>query len=146
LHPTDLNATSQTGQTMQMDLSIECFPFQFRGKSLQISSVELFLSFKDPQQSNADYHQGEMLAIALSAGSTSVSGTLESDPQLCDMPHLRPLPFEAQVPLSLTLVVSNVANIAQPLRQPVTSNEEPCWRLNVAAINDVLLVCHYTVC
>ena len=154
LHPTDLNATDQT---MQMDLSIERFPFQFRGKSLQISSVELFLSFKEPQQSNADYHQGEMLAnpplsgsfcALLCAGSTSASGTLESDPQLCDMPHLRPLLFAAPipVPLSLTLVVSNVANIAQPLRQPVTSNEEPCWRLNVAAINDVLLVCHYTVC
>jgi hypothetical protein len=90
LHPTDLNATDQT---MQMDLSMERFSFQFRGKSLQISSVELFLSFKDPQQSNADYHQGEMLAISLSAGTTSVtestgvSGTLESDPQLCDMPH-----------------------------------------------------------
>jgi hypothetical protein len=152
LHPTDLNATDQT---MQMDLSIERFPFQFRGTSLQISSVELFLSFKDPQQSNADYQRGDKLAIALSAGSTgvsdtsagstSVSGPLESDPQLCDMPHLRPLSFEAPVPLSLTLVVSNVAKIAQSLRQPVTSNGEPPWRLNGDAINDVLLVCHYTV-
>jgi len=156
LHPTDLNATDQT---MQMDLSIERFPFQFRGTSLKISSVELFLSFKAPQQSNADYQKGDnnKLCISLSAGSTGVSdtsdgstdvcGTLESDPQLCDMPHLRPLTFEAPVPvpLSLTLVVSKVANIAQSLRQSVTSNGTPLWLLNGDAINDVLLVCYYTV-
>jgi hypothetical protein len=155
LHPTDLNTTSQTGQTMQMDLSIERFPFQFRGRSLQISSVELFLSFKDPQQSNAAYQQGDKLTIALSAGSTGVSdtsagstcvsGQLESDPQLCDMPHLRPLTFEAPVPLSLTLVVSHIAKIAQSLRQSVTSNGTPLCLLNGDAINEVLLVCYYTV-
>ena len=43
LHPKD----TDDKQTFQLDLTSERFPFQFRGKMIQISQVELFLKLKD---------------------------------------------------------------------------------------------------
>lgn len=44
LHPTDSTATSQT---LQLDLTKERFPFQFRGKTITISQVTMFLKLKE---------------------------------------------------------------------------------------------------
>ena len=43
LHPAD----TATDQIMTLTLSMERFPFQFRGKLIQIDQVDLFLKFKD---------------------------------------------------------------------------------------------------
>src|SRR5262249_16386296 len=52
LHPPD----TEPKQTMTLNLTAERFPFQLRGKTIQISKVELFLKWKDiwPETFNAD--------------------------------------------------------------------------------------------
>jgi hypothetical protein len=142
LHPTDVNATSQL---IQMDLGLERFPFQMRGKKIQISQMELFLSFTDPS-TNAVYQSGQSLVVSLTAGNMTVSGALVSDPVLGQIPHLR-LDLQAQVPVSLTLTAAETAiqDIATSLRQTLGPSGATHQRLNADLIDDILVVCHYSV-
>src|SRR5260370_29045620 len=50
--PTDWNRflnppDTAPSQSMQITLTIDRFPYQYRGRSLQISQIDLFLKFKD---------------------------------------------------------------------------------------------------
>src|SRR5262249_35132139 len=78
-------ADTSPNQTMTFTLSMERFPFQFRGKSIQITQLDLFLKFKDihgPQfDSNdqtpaGDYADNTPLTVYL----TPPGNPLPSDP------------------------------------------------------------------
>jgi hypothetical protein len=142
LNPTDINVTNQT---IQMDVAMERFPSQFRGKQIKISHAELFLSFKDDAQ-NKIYKAGTPLTVTLTAGITDTTGPLSSDPLLRDMPHLS-VPLEADVPsmLKLSAAETDVAKLAPSLRQSVQLNGSTHIRLNSDQIEDIILVCHYSV-
>jgi hypothetical protein len=116
-------------QTMQISLGYERFPFQFRGQTIQINQVDLFLSFKDPQRLAA-YQGGTPLSVSLADGGSSASGALKSDPGVLNgLPYL-PLALSAQLPpaisLTLSAAVTDLKNI-------------------VDAVEDLVMVCHYAV-
>lgn len=126
LHPTDPNATNQA---LQMNLGYERFPFQFRGQTIQISQVDLFLSFKDPQRLAA-YQGGTPLSVSLADGGSSAGGALRSDSGVLNGTPYLPLALNAQLPPAVSLTLSAAATDMK----------------NIAdAIEDLVMVCHYTV-
>ncbi len=129
-HPTNAIAT------LSLDLSLERFPFQFRGKKIEIQQIELFLSLKEGTKPEELFRVDNPLAIAI----TSVNGTannkiLNSNPSfLNEIPHL--------------LLEDNVV----PLE--VSSGEKAAWSITVNsktlkqvqdAIVDLWIICHYSI-
>jgi hypothetical protein len=126
LHPTAPNATAQA---LQMNLGYERFPFQFRGVAIQISQVDLFMSFKDPKGLDA-YRGGTPLNISLTDGGSNASGALKSDFGILNgTPYLR-VAFSAQLPAVISLTLSAAASDLKNLAD---------------AVDDLVMVYHYTV-
>jgi hypothetical protein len=155
LNPADI----ATSQSMQIGLGNERFPFQYRQKTIQYSEVELFLVFKSAQF-QADYSGG--------SGST---GTGNQQLKL----HLGPPAISNSPSAILTSSLSFLGGlaygyIAQPPQPATSGGSPPVWflsvdstdiaginsnlrnlgstgeaHLNPAAINDVLMLCHYSV-
>jgi hypothetical protein len=148
-------------QSMQIALTIERFPYQYRGMKLTITSVDLFLKFKDIHDKTfnsgtplGDYASGSPLKVYI--GSTVTlppppnlpppNATLTSAPTL-----LTGLPF-ASVNVSggqlgaWTLEVQNdyIKTIAGSLQNSVTIGNIPYNHLNPAVIDDIVMVCHYS--
>lgn len=143
LHPSDLNATSQT---LTMKLGHDRFPFQFRGKTIKFSQVDLFLSFKNPRD-NDTYRSGNKLKVTLTSGSQAPSEDLVSDSAEL-MPHASLLfTTPASVTESLTLAVeeTNITVIESSLQQTVGPAGSTRQRLNGDRIDDIFLVCHYSI-
>ena len=71
LHPADADPS----QNMQIALGIERFPFQYRGKKIDFSKVDLLLKFKDihdPQRFSTETPLGDFAKGAGNAGSLDV--------------------------------------------------------------------------
>jgi SepF-like predicted cell division protein (DUF552 family)/predicted kinase len=117
--------------TLELDLSLERFPFQFRGKKLEIQKVELFLPLKEGKKPATT----APLTISLkSASGTADEKALTSSPSLNGIPHVM------------------IEDNAVP--NEVKSGEGAAWSLTVDAtklkqvqdaIADLFIVCHYTV-
>jgi hypothetical protein len=126
LHSPDPKATTQG---LQMNLGYGRFPFQFRGQTIQISQVDLFLGFRDPQ-GLAAYQGGTPLSVSLSDGGTTTGGSLKSDiGMLNGMPYM-PLTLSTQLPPPLSLTLSTAAADLKNLAD---------------TIEDIVMVCHYSV-
>ena len=68
-----------SGQMLSLELSKERFPFQYRGRDIQISQVELFLTFKSDDATKLYREDGEALKVSLTPpGGTAASGSLAS--------------------------------------------------------------------
>jgi hypothetical protein len=125
VHPADVNATSRT---LPIDLSYDRFPFQFRGKQIQIGQVDLFMAFED----RADNTKGEGLRASIASADTTspgapVCGPFSADPLLDGTPHWQQ-PFQTQIATSLNLQIAatDVNKIGD-------------------LIDDILMVCRYSV-
>lgn len=129
-HPTNAIAT------LSLDLSLERFPFQLRGKKIEIQQIELFLSLKEGTKPEELFRVDNPLAIAI----TSVNGTannkiLNSNPSFLNgIPHL--LLEDTVVPLE------------------VSSGEKASWSITVNnetlkqvqdAIVDLWIICYYSI-
>ena len=71
LHPADTDSS----QNMQMVLGIERFPFQYRGKKINFSQVDLLLKFRDihdPQRFTTGTPLGDFVKGSANAGSLDV--------------------------------------------------------------------------
>jgi hypothetical protein len=152
LRPTDPAAGQQT---IQFDLGYERFPFQFRGKQLLVSQVELFLKFKDELDDVADsgktYAQDYAAGTALIALLTPDEGAaleakLSSVPSVFGgTPHaLVPLDWSPPGKLSLTVSEAAVRLIAAPLFEPVPPVTGHT-RLKADALEDMFVAVHFTV-
>ena len=158
MHP----APAATSQTMSLFLTNERFPFQWRGKKITISQVQLFLKFKvvyPPFVSSrstplADY-DGSQLPVTLTPPSSgnSVTGNLLSTPSFfAGVPYasmsLPAVPISAPAPgnpapWTLTIQQSDVQGLAPNLQRTPAGAAGPF--INPAVIDDLFFVCQYSV-
>jgi hypothetical protein len=153
----NLGAGSGKSQSMALDLTIERFPYQFRGKMISIDRVELFLKFKDIHDTQVysqdgtplgDYAAGGPLKINLTPpGRTAVNMQLKSDKSLLSgLPHGSADLSDQSVGLGIwTIEVQNedAAKLPSSLRSDGGSTK--IYRLKPEAIADMVFVCHYSV-
>jgi Tc toxin complex TcA C-terminal TcB-binding domain/Neuraminidase-like domain/Salmonella virulence plasmid 28.1kDa A protein len=135
-----LNATSSIA-TLNLDLSLERFPFQFRGKKLEIQKVELFLPLKEGKKLGSEdtytniYTTAPLKISLKSASGTAIEKTLTSSPSFLNgIPHV--MIEENAVP---TMVKNGTAFIWS-----LTADTAKLKQVQ-EAIADLLIVCHYTV-
>ena len=158
MQPTD----TDDKQTLQISLAPDRFPFQFRGRSIEISQVELFLKLKDEKDPTSEigetyfdeYKSDTPLTISLTPpGGTEGSGSLKI---LDGIPHVAipvtdrvPATFTAPIKLPVKFVLTasdgDIQKIAAGLQRTVTAEGVTHHRLNSDAIEDILVVCHYSV-
>ena len=141
LNPTGANAT------LNLNIDLERFPFQFRGKITTIQKVELFLPLKDGKKpgTNQTYTQiytGSPLTLSVTSATGAANGkVLSSSPSLNGIPH---------VVIEKSVVPPEES--AVPIQ--VKSGEAAAWSFTVkaarlelvqGAIEDLFIVCHYSV-
>jgi hypothetical protein len=150
LHPAD----TASGQSMQIALGNERFPYQYWGKTIQISQVELVLLFSNADFSK-DYGNGGPLVLELGppdAASPSSAALAPSSAFLNGTAYVsipqpaKPAPSGPGSPPSWILgaTVAAIANLDHHLRNPVTSGGTTYYHLNPDAIDDILMLCHFT--
>ena len=146
LHPSDPTATSQS---MQIALGNERFPYQYRGKKIQISQAELVLLLSDPYNL-PNYTNNLILELGPQNATTSVTltsstGFLASQGDVHGAPYgsiapAQPKPAGPNAPPSWIL---QPVQIDPSLKLQI--NDVPTNLLNPDAIDDILLLCHYSV-
>ena len=151
---------------MTINLTRERFPFQYRGKKIQIYEVDLFLKFRDIHDPVKYTVNGTPLGdyaakTALTLNMTPPSAAAMTLQLLSNAALLAGVPFgsvpqpppavpptpPALGPLgSWTLAAkgTDIAKIATSLQTQVTSGTTTNNRLAVGAIEDVFLVCRYS--
>jgi len=136
------------GQTLSLELSKERFPFQYRGRDIHISQVELFLTFKADDATKLYREHGAALKISLTPpGGTAASGSLASL-----LAFLNGVPYgrldvggSGLGTWTLGIADADIAAIAADLRHSVTVGGAVHQRLKADAIQDLVLVCHYSI-
>jgi hypothetical protein len=132
---------------MTLDLSMERFPYLFRGRTLAISSIDAFLSFK-----NSDYNKVYGTSAFLKLAPTPNGGSdpdygLTGDPRFGGTPHSS-LPFPSDQPRPTKLVVDLVIDAGGKTLPVDLVESVPATgrtRLRANAIDDLLFVVHYSV-
>ncbi len=160
LHPAD----TAVSQTLNLDLKQEKFPFQFQEQfpdtEIQISSVELFLLIKDSTIYAGD-HSSYAAATPLKVSPTppvdpddpTKTYDLERNPVFGGLPHTvinyesSPITLDPSNVEVWKLEVSeeDIKNIAAGLQQTIRVNGEDHVHLKPDAIEDIVIVCHYSV-
>ena len=141
---------------MTIDLTTVRFPFQFRGKTISITKLELFLKWKDEHDGQiysqdgtplGDYAIAKPLTVSLTPpGGTPVAMPLKSVKSLLNgLPH-------ASVDLSdqtgglgawtIDVQSENVATLPPSLR--TDGGADKIYHLKSAAVSDIAIVCHYS--
>ena len=134
-HPTNAIAT------LSLDLSLERFPFQFRGKKIEIQQIELFLSLKegtkpDNTKTYLEFYGNNPLTITIKSANGTVNDKILNGNAsfLNGSPHL------------------SLEETVLPL--DVSSGEKAAWSITVDstklkqvqdAIVDLWIVCHYSI-
>lgn len=136
LHPAD----TAHPQTLTLGLSKERFPFQFRGKKLIITGVELFLDLKKEVKPGQDKTYTELYAA-----NAPMKVTL-TPPNGAD--HVQnPLTLNS----SKSLLNGTPYALVDKLSTEVKSGNDAQWSLtaNIVpiqdAIADLIIICHYSV-
>ena len=153
LHPADAAAPSQK---MSLNLTIERFPFQFRGKQIKITAMELFLKWKDISDPVfksdgtplGDYKAGSPLTLKItspSGDSPQPPPLLQSDPAFLNgLPH-EYIDFNTQPQdigsWILEALATDVQKITSSLRSDGTTGPA---RLKGELIEDVVMLAHYS--
>lgn len=155
LHPKDTDEK----QTLQLKLTAERFPFLFKSKILTITQVELFLKLKDEKDSGTMRTYNDLYVAGGGVGRLKFMLTPPgpaTDP--ANRPRLEPNGNFGGIPHAVITVTTglpvtfefettdaDIASIAAELRYTVTAEEETHRRLKAEAIEDLIIVCHYSV-
>jgi hypothetical protein len=149
-------------QSMQISLTIERFPYQYRGRKLTITRVDLFLKFKDIQDKKTFQQDGTPLGDYASGHLKVYVGPTITVPP----PNTFP-PANATLTTASTLLAglpfgsinvsggqlgswtlgahnSDIQHIASSLQNIVTSGGLKYNHLNPTVIDDIVMVCHYS--
>ncbi len=128
LHPTDPQK-----QTLELPLTQERFPFQFRGRAITIDKVELFLKLKEVKDGEA--FTGGNLSVK-SPDSDDAAGTEVHEPELTSVesflngiPHTE-LGFDQKGTLG-TWVIAPADDVIKAVLKP-------------GQAEDLIILCHYT--
>lgn len=145
LHPAD----TATSQVLPLALTIERFPFLFRGGQLTIHAMQMFLKVNDAFINNY-YGKGQPLAFSLAqAGGTApfaATFKLEGSP-IAGIAYAEPLNGQTGSigSWSITAQSTDSAKLDAALQQVVTANGQTYTHLNADAIEDIWIVCQYSV-
>ena len=153
---------TDTAQTMALDLSKERFPFQFRGKKISISQVDLLLKFKNINDS-ARFKSGTPLGDFGTAGLLNVyvtpAGSVVGQPQAPTQPPpnaspvaLKSVPTisagapsgSGQLSAGLGLVWLQLFTSANYLGTVAPTLLDANNHLLPTVIEDIFLVCHFS--
>jgi hypothetical protein len=151
------SVASDKSQSMTIDLTAVRFPYQYRGKTISISKVQLFLKFKDIHDSQiyaqdgtplGDYAVVKPLTVNLTPpGGTAVPMQLKSNKSLLNgLPQASADLSDQTVGLgawTIDLHSDNVASLPPSLRSDGGANK--IYRLNSDAVSDIAFVCQYSV-
>jgi len=165
LNPVD----TSDGQTMELKFGQDRFPLLFRGRTIGINRADIFLKIEDITDAAVfhgtnntnhtplgDYKSLGPLRVGLipPAASTTTTPTApiilelsSSDSFLNGLPH-GVTNFEPPRNLggwSLEIQGDDIANIAESLRYKTTVNGVDYWRLKPDLVEDVFIVCRYSV-
>ena len=147
LHPAD----NSSSQSMQIALDNSRFPFQYRGKKIQISQAELVLLFSNPQfQAAYQAGNGPLVVTLGPAGGgaqssitlTSSSGVLNGAGYGVSQPA-QPHPSGPNSPPSWVLQATSAAVGITGVGVQVTSNGGTYNHINPDAIADIFLICDF---
>ena len=141
LHPAD----TATSQMLALDLSMERFPFLFRGMQLNIQAMQLFLKLQD------GFVYDDSKALTFTFGKDGNPGT-SSTFKLGGSP-ISTLPYAEALQGSvgsvgkwiLTVQGSDIAKLDPTLQRTVTINGQNFVHLNPDAIEDLWIVCQYSI-
>ncbi|NGM84230.1 hypothetical protein G5B47_17605 [Paenibacillus sp. 7124] len=139
VHP----AEAQDGQRLEIGLADQMLPYRQRGKTVEISDVELFVKWKNDARS---YGDGSPLRLGLYApGRTDMlSAELLSDPAFGGVPHGRVEGTASGLgEWTIAAAEENIAGLAEPYRVRVTDGSVTHERINSQMIEDLWLVIHY---
>jgi hypothetical protein len=141
-----------SSQTLSLKLSKERFPFPYRGRDIQISQVELFLIFKSDEATKLYRDGGAEAALKVlltPPGETAALGPLTLTSILAflnGVPHgLLGVDNAGLGTWTLVVADGDIEAIAAELRYSVTVNGTEHHRLKAEAIQDLVIVCHYSV-
>lgn len=145
LHPTDPIATQGITHNLSLNLGWDRFSFLFRGKQITIDSITMFLKIKEDftYQDNP-----EKLKIHLN-NNEGVDFTLAGSP-IKKLPFAEVKALEITFPTQITLKVQGdelptTVDAQTSWWQKVPINGVSLSRLKPEAIDDIWLVCHYSV-
>jgi len=150
------SSATASGLSMTLVLTAERFPYQFRGKTITINSVDLFLRFKDLhdpasyQQDGTplgDYAGAKPLAISVTPpNGTAVTTQLKSvKSMLSGMPHGSADVSDQAAGLGAwTIEVQNQDIAALPASLRTDGGANKIYRLNSDAVADLIILCHYS--
>jgi hypothetical protein len=124
-------------------LTKDRFPFQFRDKTIEINAMTLFLKLKE----GVEYDDTQPLVFDLKKEGGAEFSDIEfkiAESPIDDLPHAKPFERRSESPGEWSLEVegSSVANPA--LRRTVNIDGVDHFRLNSDAIEDIVIICHYT--
>ena len=155
---------SAASQALTIALGIERFPFLFRGRTITITKVDLYLRFKDIYDLSTykldpanptplgDYAKGTALTVYVTpapGSATAAAATLQSrSSDLSGLPHaVLDLTSQPGALGSWLLEArdTDIQKIAASLQTTVTADSTTHYRLRAELIEDVILVCTYQV-
>ncbi len=150
LHPSN----TADRQILPLDLSIERFPYLFRGMDIQIDQIDLFLQLK------TGTYRGVAIQMYLVPpgwtdpawtslppnGTLSVDSTYQIPHALISLDLLQSAQHPAAVPWQLVVLEQDIRGLPRALKLPsVTADGTTYYRLNPDAIDDIFIVCRYSV-
>jgi hypothetical protein len=144
LHPSEPAPDKEYIYSLSLDLVQERFPYQFRGKTITINEVTLFLKLKD------GFAYEDELAFHFNKDVKMISFTTAGSP-VEDLPCAKPSINHTIIPTGWTLEVREGELLQQSNPadnswwQTVKANDTIRARLNPAAIEDIYILCNYSV-
>ena len=143
--PTDQNSTVQS---LSMDLDIDRFPFLYKGRAIDLLSVDIFLVFRDPQ-TNRLYARSSSLTFELVPDGPQPPKSLASVESLYGGTLHVSFVWDSPVsiPETLTFTVSEEAVKATAIEKVVTAagqaGRAERTRLDVDLFEDLLFIFRY---
>ncbi|MFL5698674.1 MAG: neuraminidase-like domain-containing protein [Ktedonobacteraceae bacterium] len=141
LHPAD----TAPSQALALALAMERFPFLFRGLQLNIQAMKLFLKLKD----GFAYVDGKALAFTFGKdGNPSISSTFKlGGSPISTLAYAEALQGSVGSigKWILTVLGSDAAKLDPTLQRTVTVNGQNFVHLNPDAIEDVWIICQYSL-
>lgn len=149
-------ALESLDQRLEFTLIRDHFPFNAQDRTLGISRIEVFFLIKDSsvyERDDSPYAAHDDLALWVTPaaqdedGVTPVNWPLIRNSAFGGVPHAAlhfATPRSVPVEMSFTAKAENILLIAEELKQSVTPGSTAPARLRAEAIEDLVLVCHYS--
>jgi hypothetical protein len=153
-------------QRLEFSLTRDHFPFMAQGRSLTISRLELFLLIKDRRifvGDDAPYVHATVGPVRVSSTPPDNAGAMTGSRELTrnhtygDVPHTAipldpsttlepPLTVASNAPLHLLIKAreTDIERITRELKQTITTRGVSHTRLKADAIEDIVMIYHYS--